>query len=227
MENLHSFGSRGILLPIICLMIFNILIQMQLTLMHSYMQWNQVKNLLLTILEKTVQVFWVLPRISYFELVFFLSGCCVRYLVSWSLQKIHDPQKASCFLIQNCLPWHHQPLSPTGSHSATHTYTHIQSHNQPIMQIILLCVFLPPNPCVFLCVFYRQSELLVLLNRQLERCLRNSKCIDTESLCVVSGEKVLHTSSYDNIYILIQKFGVSKIIFLNEIINTFVWQECI
>nr|XP_046196295.1 exosome complex component RRP45 [Oncorhynchus gorbuscha] len=36
----------------------------------------------------------------------------------------------------------------------------------------------------------RQSELLVKLNRQLERCLRNSKCIDTESLCVVSGEKV-------------------------------------
>ncbi|XP_062334099.1 exosome complex component RRP45 [Osmerus eperlanus] len=36
----------------------------------------------------------------------------------------------------------------------------------------------------------RQSELLVKLNRQLERCLRNSKCFDTESLCVVSGEKV-------------------------------------
>ncbi|XP_054634251.1 exosome complex component RRP45 isoform X1 [Dunckerocampus dactyliophorus] len=36
----------------------------------------------------------------------------------------------------------------------------------------------------------RQSELLVKLNRQLERCLRNSKCIDIESLCVVSGEKV-------------------------------------
>ncbi|XP_068606617.1 exosome complex component RRP45 [Brachionichthys hirsutus] len=36
----------------------------------------------------------------------------------------------------------------------------------------------------------RQSELSVTLNRQLERCLRNSKCIDTESLCVVSGEKV-------------------------------------
>ncbi|XP_077381598.1 exosome complex component RRP45 [Festucalex cinctus] len=36
----------------------------------------------------------------------------------------------------------------------------------------------------------RQSELLVKLNRQLERCFRNSKCIDTESLCVVSGEKV-------------------------------------
>ncbi|KAJ3614785.1 hypothetical protein NHX12_018355 [Muraenolepis orangiensis] len=36
----------------------------------------------------------------------------------------------------------------------------------------------------------RSSELLVKLNRQLERCLRNSHCIDTESLCVVSGEKV-------------------------------------
>ncbi|XP_056442968.1 exosome complex component RRP45 [Gadus chalcogrammus] len=36
----------------------------------------------------------------------------------------------------------------------------------------------------------RSSELLVKLNRQLERCLRNSRCIDTESLCVVSGEKV-------------------------------------
>ncbi|XP_027030351.1 exosome complex component RRP45 [Tachysurus fulvidraco] len=36
----------------------------------------------------------------------------------------------------------------------------------------------------------RQSELLVTLNRQLERCLRNSRCIDMESLCVISGEKV-------------------------------------
>ncbi|KAJ7406767.1 Exosome complex component RRP45 [Willisornis vidua] len=36
----------------------------------------------------------------------------------------------------------------------------------------------------------RQSELLVSVNRLLERCLRDSKCIDTESLCVVAGEKV-------------------------------------
>ncbi|XP_064272457.1 exosome complex component RRP45 isoform X2 [Passer domesticus] len=36
----------------------------------------------------------------------------------------------------------------------------------------------------------RQSELLVSLNRLLERCLRDSKCIETESLCVVAGEKV-------------------------------------
>ncbi|KFP08106.1 Exosome complex component RRP45, partial [Calypte anna] len=37
----------------------------------------------------------------------------------------------------------------------------------------------------------RQSELLVKLNRLIERCLRNSKCIDTESLCIVAGEKRL------------------------------------
>ncbi|XP_037116345.1 exosome complex component RRP45 isoform X1 [Syngnathus acus] len=49
----------------------------------------------------------------------------------------------------------------------------------------------------------RQSELSVKLNRQLERCLRNSKCIDLESLCVVSGEKVwqirvdVHTLNHD------------------------------
>ncbi|KYO47374.1 exosome complex component RRP45 isoform X1 [Alligator mississippiensis] len=49
----------------------------------------------------------------------------------------------------------------------------------------------------------RQSELLVKLNRLLERCLRNSKCIDTESLCVVAGEKVwqirvdLHLLNHD------------------------------
>ncbi|XP_053317391.1 exosome complex component RRP45 [Spea bombifrons] len=36
----------------------------------------------------------------------------------------------------------------------------------------------------------RPSELVVKLNRLLERCLRNSKCIDTESLCVAAGEKV-------------------------------------
>uniref|UniRef100_A0AAY4A6B8 Exosome complex component RRP45 n=1 Tax=Denticeps clupeoides TaxID=299321 RepID=A0AAY4A6B8_9TELE len=49
----------------------------------------------------------------------------------------------------------------------------------------------------------RQSELLVKLNRQLERCLRNSKCIDMESLCIISGEKVwqirvdVHVLNYD------------------------------
>ncbi|XP_063074345.1 exosome complex component RRP45 [Engraulis encrasicolus] len=36
----------------------------------------------------------------------------------------------------------------------------------------------------------KQSELLVKLNRQLERCLQTSKCFDMESLCIISGEKV-------------------------------------
>ncbi|NXF94555.1 EXOS9 protein, partial [Eubucco bourcierii] len=49
----------------------------------------------------------------------------------------------------------------------------------------------------------RQTELLVRVNRLIERCLRNSKCIDTESLCVVAGEKVwqirldLHLLNHD------------------------------
>ncbi|XP_001513016.1 exosome complex component RRP45 [Ornithorhynchus anatinus] len=49
----------------------------------------------------------------------------------------------------------------------------------------------------------RQSDLLVKLNRLLERCLRNSKCVDTESLCVIAGEKVwqirvdLHVLNHD------------------------------
>ncbi|XP_014805547.1 PREDICTED: exosome complex component RRP45 [Calidris pugnax] len=49
----------------------------------------------------------------------------------------------------------------------------------------------------------RQTDLLVRLNRLIERCLRNSKCIDTESLCVIAGEKVwqirldLHLLNHD------------------------------
>ncbi|MBN3277233.1 EXOS9 protein, partial [Polyodon spathula] len=49
----------------------------------------------------------------------------------------------------------------------------------------------------------RQSELVVKLNRLLEKCLWNSKCIDTESVCVASGEKVwqirvdLHLLNHD------------------------------
>ncbi|XP_061165379.1 exosome complex component RRP45-like [Saccostrea echinata] len=36
----------------------------------------------------------------------------------------------------------------------------------------------------------RMSELGVEINRLLERCLRESRCVDTESLCIISGEKV-------------------------------------
>jgi exosome complex component RRP45 len=43
----------------------------------------------------------------------------------------------------------------------------------------------------------------VEINRLLERCLRDSRCVDTESLCIVSGRKVwevridVHVLNYD------------------------------
>ena len=48
---------------------------------------------------------------------------------------------------------------------------------------------------------YNTSQVLV--NRLLERCLRDSRCVDTESLCIVSGRKVwevridIHVLNYD------------------------------
>lgn len=36
----------------------------------------------------------------------------------------------------------------------------------------------------------RQSELAVQLNRLLEKCIKDSRCVDLESLCIVSEEKV-------------------------------------
>ncbi len=72
---------------------------------------------IITCLIREDNTFWQGFLNPNFERVFFLSGCCVRCLVSWSLQKIHVPQKASCFLVWNCLPWHHQHLSQTGSHT--------------------------------------------------------------------------------------------------------------
>lgn len=35
-----------------------------------------------------------------------------------------------------------------------------------------------------------QSELTVQLNRLLEKCIKDSKCVDLESLCIVAEEKV-------------------------------------
>lgn len=40
------------------------------------------------------------------------------------------------------------------------------------------------------CCLFRVSDLGVEINRLLERCLRESRCLDTESLCIISGEKV-------------------------------------
>ena len=36
----------------------------------------------------------------------------------------------------------------------------------------------------------RQSELAVQLNRLLEKCIKDSRCIDLESLCIQAEEKV-------------------------------------
>ncbi|GAB1598430.1 exosome complex component RRP45-like isoform X1 [Argonauta hians] len=49
----------------------------------------------------------------------------------------------------------------------------------------------------------RLSEFGVYVNRLMERCLKESRCLDTESLCIVAGEKVwiirvdLHVLNHD------------------------------
>ena len=37
----------------------------------------------------------------------------------------------------------------------------------------------------------RQSELGVQINRLLEKCIKDSRCVDLESLCIVAEEKVI------------------------------------
>lgn len=36
----------------------------------------------------------------------------------------------------------------------------------------------------------RQSEMGVLMTRQLEKCFKDSKCVDLEALCIVADKKV-------------------------------------
>lgn len=36
----------------------------------------------------------------------------------------------------------------------------------------------------------RQSDISVQVNRLLEKCLKESKCVDLEALCIVADEKV-------------------------------------
>ena len=38
--------------------------------------------------------------------------------------------------------------------------------------------------------FYRQSDQGVEITRILERCIKESRCVDTESLCIMAGVKV-------------------------------------
>lgn len=106
------------------------------------------------------------------------TGCWLRCHVSWHLPKIPVPLRASCFSTWSFPPWHRLAFSPTGVCSQTCPTLHCYYRH---------VLYIHAYHCVFSC---RQSELLVTLNRQLERCLRNSRCIDTESLCVISGEKV-------------------------------------
>lgn len=37
----------------------------------------------------------------------------------------------------------------------------------------------------------RQSEAAIMLSRQLEKCFKDSKCVDLESLCIVADKKVI------------------------------------
>ena len=41
--------------------------------------------------------------------------------------------------------------------------------------------------------FNRQSDYGVEVTRLLERCIKESKCLDTESLCIMAGIKVWST----------------------------------
>lgn len=36
----------------------------------------------------------------------------------------------------------------------------------------------------------KPSEDCIVVNRVLEKCLRESKCVDLESLCIIADEKV-------------------------------------
>lgn len=36
----------------------------------------------------------------------------------------------------------------------------------------------------------RQSEITAFINRQLEKCFKDSKCVDLECLCIVADKKV-------------------------------------
>lgn len=56
----------------------------------------------------------------------------------------------------------------------------------------------------------RQSELSVHLNRLLEKCIKDSRAVDLESLCIKLGEKVIRIlyKKIENFILLIfYRFG--------------------
>jgi hypothetical protein len=44
------------------------------------------------------------------------------------------------------------------------------------------------------------SDQGVEINRILERCLKESRCVDTESLCIISGEKVSMHKKFQHLH---------------------------
>ena len=40
------------------------------------------------------------------------------------------------------------------------------------------------------CIYYRLSGLAIEIDQVLDRCYKQSRAVDTESLCIVAGEKV-------------------------------------
>lgn len=45
------------------------------------------------------------------------------------------------------------------------------------------------------CICYRPSDLAIEIDQVLDRCYKQSRAVDTESLCIVAGEKV--SNSFD------------------------------
>ena len=44
--------------------------------------------------------------------------------------------------------------------------------------------------CYVHCIYYRPSGLAIEIDQVLDRCYKQSRAVDTESLCIVAGEKV-------------------------------------
>ena len=45
----------------------------------------------------------------------------------------------------------------------------------------------------------RPSSYATEITRILERCIKESRAVDTETLCIIAGEKVSSTIGYDNL----------------------------
>ena len=46
------------------------------------------------------------------------------------------------------------------------------------------------NVLMTYCIYYRPSDLAIEIDQVLDRCYKQSRAVDTESLCIVAGEKV-------------------------------------